>query len=87
MNLISPISSHQSSVKGILFDFDGTIADTLSLVLAIFNRISPEYGLSPLKAEEVRELRSMTSQEILRQAQIPFWQVIALVIRAKQELH
>jgi phosphoglycolate phosphatase len=87
MNLIAPISPHPLSVKGILFDFDGTIADTLSLVLTIFNHVSPEYGLSPLKAEDVQQLRSMTSEEILRRSQIPFWQVLTLLLRTKKELH
>ncbi|NLB87178.1 MAG: HAD hydrolase-like protein, partial [Bacteroidales bacterium] len=29
--------------KTVIFDFDGTLADTLEVMLAIFNRIAPEY--------------------------------------------
>ena len=35
--------------KLIVFDFDGTIADTQEAVIAITNRLAPEFGFPPLK--------------------------------------
>ena len=35
-----------------ILDFDGTIADTLEMVLGVYNRISHEYGLQPVSNDD-----------------------------------
>ena len=34
----------QNNAKLIIFDFDGTLADTLDALLRITNRLAPEFG-------------------------------------------
>ena len=42
------------AVKQIIFDFDGTLADTAVLTLAAFNNILPKYGVPVPPVETVR---------------------------------
>lgn len=38
----------------LVFDFDGTLADTLDMVLTLYNKIAPSYGCKPA-GEEIRD--------------------------------
>lgn len=65
-------------VKAIIFDFDGTLANTLPLAIKCINQLSQEYGYKPLESvkdiELFREnsLREMVSKYLgLRLYQIP----------------
>ena len=40
-------------IKIVIFDFDGTLADTFDLIFAITNRLSVEFGYKKAKAEEI----------------------------------
>ncbi len=55
-------------MKVIIFDFDGTIADSFDVVLGITNRLANEFGFPPARPEDVKLLKNMTSREILRQS-------------------
>ncbi len=46
----------------IIFDFDGTLADTLEAGREIFNRIAPDYGLATVEADRIAELRHLTTR-------------------------
>ena len=53
-------------VKSLLiFDFDGTIANTVDTGIGIFNEIADEYGLKPLTKEDVMELRKLNMRALL----------------------
>ena len=70
----------------VLFDFDGTLADTLPTVLAIANRLAPEFGYPPTGATEWKQLRSLSSREILRSKRMPRWKLPWVLRRLSQEL-
>lgn len=48
-----------------IFDFDGTLADTLEETRRIFNKLAPEYGLREVLAEEMPHLRHMALKDLL----------------------
>lgn len=48
-----------------IFDFDGTLADTLEETRKIFNKLAPEYGLREVLAEEMPHLRHMQLKDLL----------------------
>ena len=50
--------------KLLLWDFDGTIADTLPAGVPIFNALAAKYGFRP--AEDAQSLREMTLTEVFR---------------------
>jgi len=50
----------------IIFDFDGTLADTLNLGLAILNRLSSEFGFNPLPPTELASARDLSTRQLLK---------------------
>ena len=70
----------------LVFDFDGTIADTFNHVLTISNRLSAEYGFKKVKPHEVDLLKGMRAQEILFHLQIPRTKAPVIIARVWQEL-
>lgn len=73
-------------MKVIIFDFDGTIADTFDAVLTITNRLAIELGYKPTSPEDVERLRNLDSREIIKQSGIPFFKLPFLLKRLKVEL-
>ena len=58
-------------VKSLLiFDFDGTIANTVDTGVTIFNEIADEYGLVPLTREDVAELRKLNMRAVLDRLEV-----------------
>ena len=44
----------------LVFDFDGTIADTLGETRRIFNQIAPDYGIRQVDEQELDSLRHLS---------------------------
>ena len=65
--------------KLLVWDFDGTIADTLPAAVTIFNRLAPEMGFKPL--EDVNAARGMPTRELMRKHGVTFWRLPKLVRR------
>ncbi|MDZ7632896.1 MAG: HAD hydrolase-like protein [Bacteroidales bacterium] len=70
----------------IIFDFDGTIADTLELGMEIFNRIAPEYNCLPVGPEERELLRTKKPQELLEAYGISRLKLLTLTLRMRKEM-
>ncbi len=67
--------------KTLIFDFDGTIADTLGETRLIFNKIAPDYGIREVAAHELDHLRHLSLKELLDHLDIPKRRVPALIAR------
>ncbi|GAB4215235.1 MAG: HAD family hydrolase [Synechococcales cyanobacterium] len=68
----------------VLFDFDGTIADTLPHLWQIGERLATEAGYDDLP--DLEDLRQLSSREILRTLQIPLLHIPLLVRRLRREM-
>lgn len=66
-------------MKLIIFDFDGTLADSWTRAVAIMHRIGPELGLKPL--EDSESARSMPTRQLLKAVGVTFWK-LPKVVRA-----
>lgn len=71
----------------ILFDFDGTLAETMMLIHNIFNRLSSMYGYRHLPADEVEACRHLSIQEFIKHCRIPNWKVPFIAIHARRLMH
>jgi phosphoglycolate phosphatase-like HAD superfamily hydrolase len=67
--------------RALIFDFDGTIADTLGETRNIFNELAPDYGIRQVEEHEVHKLRHMSLKEILKELQIPKRRVPSIIAR------
>lgn len=56
----------QTRPRLILFDFDGTLADTLLLGLEILNRLSVEFGFKPLPPAELGSARDLSTRQLMK---------------------
>jgi len=50
----------------VIFDFDGTLADTRPALVAIFNRLSRLFNFQPIDAADLEKWRSLPAREVLR---------------------
>ena len=71
----------------ILFDFDGTLAETMMLILEVFNRLSGVYGYRHLPEEEVEACRHLSIHEFIEHFNIPLWKVPLIAIHARRLMH
>lgn len=67
--------------RTVIFDFDGTLADTLEESRRIYNVLAPEYRLRPVTAEELPALRNFSLLELLGHLDIPKRKVPSLLSR------
>ena len=65
----------------LVFDFDGTIADTLAETLRIYNRMAPDYGLRQVGEHELEGLRHLSLKQLLEHLEIPKRRVPILLSR------
>jgi phosphoglycolate phosphatase len=71
----------------LIFDFDGTIADTFHYLLRISNRLSEEFHFKKIEPGEVEDLKGKTVRETIRHLNIPLLKIPMIIARAKRELH
>lgn len=70
-----------------IFDFDGTLADTLKGLLAIANDLAVEFDFAPMDEVEFQRWRTLTTQEILQEGRVSLWKLPRLVRRVRREQH
>lgn len=70
----------------ILFDFDGTIADTFELARVTGNALARENGFRTVTREEALALRRMSFTQVVRFLGIPLHRVPWIVARARTEM-
>jgi phosphoglycolate phosphatase len=59
--------------QAVIFDFDGTIADTFGLAVEIFYHVTKRK--QPLPADEIAHLRELSLPEVAVTLGVPFWKV------------
>ena len=75
----------RNNSKLIIFDFDGTLADTLGALMRISNRLAPEFGYSQIGDEQLASLKYLSSWEIIKLSKVALWKLPFLLKRVKEE--
>jgi phosphoglycolate phosphatase len=68
-------------MANIIFDFDGTIADSLEVVGDIFYEMTQH---RELKKPEIAKIRQLPLRQIAKQLHVRWWQIPILVIRGRK---
>ena len=63
-----------------IFDFDGTLADTLPAMLEIYNE-NVRGNRNPLSPAELQKLRGMSTRRAIRSAGVRWWQIPKLILQ------
>jgi len=71
----------------LLFDFDGTIADTFDLAMVIGKKIAEEFGMRQLTNREIIHFRNGSLKNAVRDLRIPFWKIPPMILRIRHEIH
>jgi phosphoglycolate phosphatase len=64
--------------KLVIFDFDGTLADTFPFVLHIMDQVSEKFGLKKVDTNEIDMLRTFDARRVMKHLDIPLWKVPAI---------
>jgi phosphoglycolate phosphatase len=69
----------------LLFDFDGTIADSLHRLLEISNSLAEEYGFLKIDQQDIASFRSKSTLEAFRELKVPMLKIPIIAARVKKE--
>ncbi|WP_026478439.1 HAD-IA family hydrolase [Alkaliphilus transvaalensis] len=67
-------------IKHVVFDFDGTIADSLGLAFEIYNEYSQKYHYRQVTMEELKGLMNLPIKQRLKKVGIPFYKVPKILL-------
>jgi phosphoglycolate phosphatase-like HAD superfamily hydrolase len=72
-----------SSPRAAIFDFDGTIADSLEQVVLAYNEAAASLGLTAVTCDDIARMRSMKPFDAIRAMQVPMWKLPFVVARVR----
>ena len=61
--------------KLVIFDFDGTLADSAGWLFGVLNQVADRYGFRRVGEAEIAMLRGRDNREILRYLGVPAWKL------------
>jgi len=81
----SPVQADEANVKLVIFDFDGTLADSFSWLAGELNQVARRWRFRPVGDGEPEVLRHLSAPAILRHLGVPIWKSpwIARDLRAR----
>ncbi|MFD1624459.1 HAD hydrolase-like protein [Azospirillum griseum] len=59
----------------VIFDFDGTLADSFPWFVSVLNGVAARYGFRPVRPEEQERLRGCDTRSLLRHLRVPLWKL------------
>ena len=62
-----------------IFDFDGTLADSLPWLRSSFQDMIARFDLTPVSDDEIDGLRMMTGRQIMARLNVPMWRLPVIV--------
>lgn len=71
-------------MKTVIFDFDGTLADTFVTSVRIYEKLTKR--LQPFSDEEILRLRGLTMLHLVRELRIRPWRVPWLLMRGRKAM-
>lgn len=71
-------------MKHLIFDFDGTLADSFSLILDIAYELT---GAEKLPQKDIERLRQLPLTGAVRELHIPFYRLPRLLLQGRQLMH
>lgn len=68
----------------ILFDFDGTIADSKRLAVELYNDLAEKYQYEKISEQDIRGFSKLSIHERLKLLGVPFYKLPSLVMEMKR---
>lgn len=64
--------------KLVIFDFDGTLADSIPWAISVMNGVAEKHGFKQLDADDLDTIRGFGARAIARYIGLPLWKVPAV---------
>jgi phosphoglycolate phosphatase len=79
--------TNDANQRLIIFDFDGTLADTFSWCISIFDEIADKFRFKRLDRNKLDALRNLEAHQLMAQHQIALWKLPFIVrsMRARMQ--
>ncbi|HAD57676.1 MAG TPA: hypothetical protein DCG12_00320 [Planctomycetaceae bacterium] len=71
--------------QGVVWDFDGTLADTLPVALEVYNELAAERGFVPI--DDPHAVRNLTISQFMKQHHVPAHRLPLTFVRFLREIH
>ncbi len=79
------MTSPANSIKHVFFDFDGTIVNSLPVLVDLYNEMAPKFKCKTVSQNEVEKLRNLRPQEFMGEYGVKLWKLpfMVMVMRKK----
>lgn len=67
----------------VIFDVDGTLANSITIGFKLANRIIEKLGIPPISDDEFQLLRNKSYRDIIKAYNIPLWQIPKLLLQLR----
>ncbi len=67
----------------LIFDFDGTLADSMGVLFRVYSSLQDRFGLRPLDDEDIEKMRSMSPQQVLAFLNISLFKLPRLLLSGR----
>lgn len=74
-------------LKLILFDFDGTLANTADIGLEILNEMSLKYHFKSIDKDELKTIKNKSMKEFAKYLGVPFYKAPSLLLKGQKLLY
>jgi phosphoglycolate phosphatase len=70
--------------KLVIFDFDGTLADSFPWLLGIANQLAEQHNIPKLARNELEALRGYDAKALMKMYRVPMWKVLLMAKDARR---
>jgi len=70
--------------KCVIFDFDGTLANTENVIFKVYNEIAKKYGYKEITHEYIEEVKKQPLHNLAKDLGIPYLKVFSLIKRGQK---
>lgn len=67
--------NHLTGYQLVIFDFDGTLADSFPFFASVFNQLAQQYRFNPIELHEVENLRHASPRQIMQHVGMAGWKL------------
>ena len=68
----------------VIFDFDGTLADSFGWFLDVFDEVADRFRFRRLERDRIDHLRGLSTAELLRHHGVPLWKAPMIAAHARR---
>jgi len=69
----------------LIFDFDGTVADSMGVLFRVYSSLQDQFGLRPLSDADIEKMRGMSPQQVMAFLNVSLFKLPALLLRGRSK--